>query len=114
MASNVAVFAVWFLSLLLGFNGSLRTPAIAARRGYSPKLGLLAGGVAGFAGTWIAALLIGTVFSDSAGVLGGLVGGLAGLAALWNLPRTGASRRPLSRRVRTCSETSRRAICAAG
>ncbi|RPI99263.1 MAG: hypothetical protein EHM39_06840, partial [Chloroflexi bacterium] len=86
MANNVALFAVLFLSLLLGFNGSLRTPVVAAQRGYNPKLGLLAGALAGFGGTWIAALLLWAVFSDSAGVFGGLAGGVAGLAALWNLP----------------------------
>ncbi len=85
MANHVALFAVLFFSLLLSLSGSLSTPVIAARRGYSPKLGMLAGGVTGFAGTWLVAMLLWLLFSDSIGVIGGFIGGLIGLVALWTL-----------------------------
>lgn len=92
MANNVALFAVLFFSLLLSLSGSLSTPVFAARRGYSPKLGMLAGGLTGFAGTWLVAILLWSIFSDSIGVIGGIIGGVAGLIALRNL---GPDRREL-------------------
>ncbi len=85
MASSVALFTVLLFSLLLGVNGSMTSSSIAARRGYSPKLGMIAGGIVGFASTWLAAVLLWVVASDAIGAVGGFVGGLVGLVTLWNL-----------------------------
>ncbi len=85
MASSSALFAVVFFCLVLGLNGALSIPVIAARRGYSPKLGMLAGFAAGFAGTWLSALLIWQIASDGVGVIGSVVGGLATLTAIRRL-----------------------------
>jgi phosphate transport system permease protein len=95
MANNVALFAVLFFSLLLSLGGSLSTPAIAARRGYNPNLGMLVGGVTGFAGTWLVAMLLWLLFSGIIGVIGGLIGGLIGLVALSLVPDRSESRASL-------------------
>ncbi|WP_238625760.1 phosphate ABC transporter permease PstA [Aggregatilinea lenta] len=83
---RVALVAALFLSLLIGVNGSLRTPPVFARKGYSPKLGAVAGLIAGVGGGMlVAVLLLAVVGNGVVGALGGVVGAVAGLAALWTL-----------------------------
>lgn len=82
---RVALIAALFLSLLIGINGSLRTPPIFARKGHAPRPGALAGFVAGAGGGMAVATLLLTLFPAQGGVavLGALVGALGALALLW-------------------------------
>lgn len=82
---RVALIAALFLSLLIGINGSLRTPPIFARKGHAPGAGAIIGFVAGAGGGLAVAILSLALFPARGGVavLGALVGALAALAVLW-------------------------------
>jgi phosphate transport system permease protein len=94
---RVAFVAALFLSLLIGVNGSLRTPPVFARKGYSPRLGALAGLLAGVGGGMlVAVLLLAVVGNGTVGALGSIAGAVIGLAVLWNaLPDRFGSHGPL-------------------
>lgn len=83
---RLALFGAVFFSLILALNGGMTSAPIAARKGYSPRLGALAGALAGLLGGLIPALVVRRV--SSAGgliVLAALVGGIVALALLWRL-----------------------------
>ena len=81
---RVALVAALFLSLVIGVNGSLRTPPVFARKGHSPRLGALAGPLAGVGGGMlVAGLRLALRVNGIAGALGSVVGAGAGLAVLW-------------------------------
>jgi phosphate transport system permease protein len=81
---RLAFIGILFFSLLIAFNGSLRTPAIFARKGYSPTRGALAGLITGFVGSVVLGLLFSLVGNAGLAVLGSLIGGIGALAILWN------------------------------
>lgn len=85
---RVAFVSALFFSLLLAVNGSLSTPQIIARKGYNPRIGALAGALAGLGGGMLSALLLLALFPDHGiiGVVGSLGGGIAALVLLWNVP----------------------------
>lgn len=83
---RVALVAALLLSLVIGVNGSLRTPPVFARKGYSPKLGALVGLVVGIlSGMLVAVVLLALAGNGTVGVLGSVIGSVAGLAILWNV-----------------------------
>ena len=83
---RVTLIAAGFIAVLMALNGGLTTPSIAARKGYSPRLGLALGIAAGLLGAALGAVLASAIVGASPGAsaLGSLLGGLGALAALWN------------------------------
>lgn len=83
---RVTLIAAGFIAVLMALNGGLTTPSIAARKGYSPRLGLALGIAAGLLGAALGAVLASAIVGASPGAsaLGSLFGGLGALAALWN------------------------------
>ncbi|MEB2287999.1 MAG: phosphate ABC transporter permease PstA [Anaerolineae bacterium] len=83
---RLALFAAAFLSLLLALNGGMTSAPIAARKGYNPRLGALAGALTGLLGGLIPALVV-RQLSGAGGlvVLAALIGGAGALALLWRL-----------------------------
>ncbi len=83
---RIALFAAGFISLALALNGSLTTPALAARKGYSARLGLALGLSAGLLGSVLGAVASAALWPDRSGLLvaGSLLGGLGALAAVWS------------------------------
>src|SRR5690606_29483451 len=95
---RIALITAGFVALLMALNGSLTTPSVAARKGYSPWLGLALGVVAGLLGAALGAMI--TRFAlpqyPGLGAFGGLAGGFAALAlARAALPDRGKGRETL-------------------
>lgn len=82
---RLALVSAVFFSLLIGTSGSLSTAKVAARKGYLPILGALAGGLTGFVGGLLSAIILAAQFSGAGANigLGALLGGLLALNMLW-------------------------------
>ncbi len=83
---RLAFFGAVFFSLILALNGGMSSAPIAARKGYSPRLGALAGALTGLFGSLIPALVVRQVSgAEALVVLGALAGGIGALTLLWRL-----------------------------
>ncbi len=84
---RLALLGAGFFSLLIAVNGSMATAQIAARKGYSPRLGVLLGALTGLAGSMLPALGLLLALPDRGGlaVLGSLIGSIGALVLLWEI-----------------------------
>jgi phosphate transport system permease protein len=84
---RLALIVAFFISLLIATNGSMSSASAAARKGYHPRLGALAGAGAGFMGGIVPALILLNAVPGRSGlaVLASLIGSVGVLIALWHL-----------------------------
>jgi phosphate transport system permease protein len=84
---RVTLVVALFISAMLGINGSLSTPPVFARQGRNPRIGAVAGGAAGFAGSFlIAGILLAADINQVAVIaIASFAGGIGALIVLWNV-----------------------------
>ena len=84
---RLALMGSLFISLLIATNGSMSSAAVAARKGYHPRLGALAGAGTAFVGGIVPALILLNAVPGRSGlaVLASLIGSVGALIALWHL-----------------------------